>query len=189
MAFSISGNFFCLFKTGDNVLYNITTLNYLYEVYEAANPISRRKLLKPIIVIEVAIIEAILHDFHFRIRVNVIEGISGLGTDIVNYVRGKKIDELEAYISSAKKHDFFSEVNSNFYDKLDELRKIRNRIHIQNTKRYKPLNEYSVFTEAAKISAEKCLEKVVKTISTNHPRPENLQGFVGELNFPWDEYF
>jgi hypothetical protein len=68
------------------------------------------------------------------------------------------------------------------------LRKIRNRIHIQNTKRYKPVNEVSVFTEAVKKSSEKCLEKVVKTISQNHPRPESVGDYVGDLVFPWDEY-
>lgn len=188
MAFSVPGNFFCLFKTGDNVLYNLSTLNYLYEVYEKATLENKEKLLKPIILTEVAVTEAILHDFHLRIRANVIEGVVGLGTDVVNYVRGKQIDELEAYIASARKHDFFSEANSNFYDRLDELRKIRNRIHIQNTRRYRPADEDMIFTETTKISAEKCLEKVAKTISVNHPRPGNLQDYVGDLHFPWREH-
>lgn len=189
MTFTVPANFFCLFKTGDNVIYNLTSLRCLYGAYHAADNQGKEGLIKPIVLLEVAIIEAILHDFHFRIRANVIEGISGLGSDVVNYIRGKQLDELEAYIASARKHDFFSEANSNFYDRLDELRKVRNRIHIQNTKHYKPADENLIFTEDIKTSTERCLEKVVKTMASSHPRPVNLQGYVGGLVFPWDEHF
>ena len=54
----------------------------------------------------------------------------------INYIRGKHIDELDKYISSAKKHDLFDEPDSDFYEALDQLRKLRNRVHIQNKKNH-----------------------------------------------------
>lgn len=189
MSFSVRGNFFCIFKTGDNIQSNLATLRFLYEVYKSASDEDKSKLLKPIIIIKITIIEAILHDFHLRIRANRNEGVVGMSQDELDYIRNKQIDEFKKYIDSAKKHDFFNEANSNMYDKLDELRVVRNRIHIQNAKFLEPRDDSAVFTLAAKRSAERCLERVVKTVSQNHARPSYLADYVGDLVFPWDEHF
>ncbi len=188
MSFVVQGNFFCRFKTGDNIIYNLSVLEKLYNCSSHMRQ-GKELTVKPIVIIIASIIEAILHDFHLRIRANVHEGISGLVDEVLIYVRNKEIDKFEKYIKSAKKHNFFKLTDMSFYDDLDDLRKIRNRVHIQNLSRDLPENEFELFDLTVKEKAEKILEKVVKTTSTEYARPDNLANQVGELNFPWDEHF
>jgi ribosomal protein L29 len=48
------------------------------------------------------------------------------------HVRGKSIDQFETYISSAKKHALLGSKENLICQQLDELRKIRNIVYIQN---------------------------------------------------------
>lgn len=188
MSFWIEGNFFCVFKTGDNVLYNLVVLNKLYEVFDDPQTKNKNLFLKPITITLISIIEAVLHDFHVRVRANVHEGVKGLADSVINYIRTRELDEFAQYIESSKRHDLFRLAQTNFYEKLEELRKIRNRIHIQNTKGYDPADEYKLFTNESKILAELCLEVVVKTMNSKYPRPSEISGYVGKLDFPWNEH-
>ena len=128
-----------------------------------------------------------MHDFHLRIRVNTSEGVAGVTDDVVSYIRERKIDEFGKYIRSSKRHDLFKQEGTRFYDKLDDLRKIRNRVHIQNKWNNEPKNEYDLFTDINKNFAEICLEVVVKTMHHRYRRPDDMNDFVGELKFPWEE--
>ena len=62
------------------------------------------------------------------------------------------------HIYLSKKHLLFKNKATNFYGQLDELRKLRNRIHIQNTLRYKPFDETKAFSIQKKEAAEKIAE-------------------------------
>lgn len=187
MTFCIESNFFCIFKTGDNIVYNLRTINYLYEIYERGNDEQKKLLVKPIVILLAAIVEAILYDFHLRIRANRHEGITNLHDDVIAYIRGKNIDEFEKYIASARKHNLFDRQSESFYKKLDELRLVRNRIHIQNKKFLEPRDENLVFREEAKVLAEKCIEVVTGVMNKKYGRP--MQTYVDQLSFPWDEHF
>lgn len=55
MTFVVPANFFCLFKTGDNVIYNLSSLNSLYEVYRVADQQGKDKLIKSMVLLEMAI--------------------------------------------------------------------------------------------------------------------------------------
>ena len=187
MTFVVKGDFFGKFKTGDNIQYNLSVLAVLYKIYENQNTKDNVLYLKPITIILVSIIEAILHDFHSKVRTNVNEGVIGLADSVVNYIRRKEIDEFGKYIESSKRHDLFDLDHTDFYKKLDDLRIIRNRIHIQNKWGSKPENEYDVFTSGNKDLAELCLEVVVKTMHRDHPRPDQLKDYVGNLTFPFTE--
>lgn len=188
IGFSVKSNFFCDFKTGDNINYNLEILNYLYKVYDKSYLRDKRLLIKPIVITLVSICEAVLHDFHRRIRLNTSEGVVGISNDISDYIRNKKIDEFGKYISSAKRNDFFDLKDTKFYEKLDLLRQIRNRVHIQNSKFFKPRDENIVFDEQSKKLAEVCTEIVVKTMSRKYPRAEYVGEYVTDLYFPWPEY-
>lgn len=188
MDFVVRGSFFCRFKTGDNIIYNLSILKKLYECSFGTEP-ENILTVKPKVILIASIIEAILQDFHLRIRANTHEGVSGLVDGVLIYVRNKKIDEFEKYIKSAKKHNFFKLSDTSFYDDLDNLRKIRNRVHIQNLHGNLPENESDLFDLTVLEKAEKCLEKVVKTMSTEYARPGSLANQVGDLKFPWDEHF
>ena len=184
--FMVDSSFIGSFKLGDNINHNVRVLALLYQHFEAANAHERRLLCKPITLTLVSITEAMLHDLHMRIQTFTIEGVLNIPAEIAAYVRGKRIDELEKYIASARKHDFFDMKDSTFYERLDELRRLRNRIHIQNTKGDFEPDEYNAFTEARKTLAEKVLEKTAKTMATKYPRDKH---FVEDFEFPWNEHF
>ncbi len=179
----IKADFVWKFKTGDNIKYNIEILTYLYNQY---NKDKNYLLLKPIIITNTTIIEAVLHDFCHRIKGSIREELS-LPEKIIQSVRGKNLkDEFEKYIAQARSNDFFELSQTTFYTKLDNLRKIRNRVHIQNTNGHQPYDEKEVFTEPVKVLSEKLLEKTLKTLSEKYPRSHN---YVGEFELPWDPYF
>ena len=185
--FDIPSNFICTFKTGDNINHNLAILSLLYQVYEVATPDEKRLLCKPITITLITIIEACLYDFHKRAKLLTWEGIAGLADTVLEYMRGKQIDEFEQCIASAKKHGLFGD-DAKFYADLDLLRKLRNRIHIQNRWNYLEPDEWNAFTQQRKVLAEQALEKVAKTLSSNHPRPRHIHGHVRDFQCPWKEH-
>jgi len=185
--FSVSSDAIGSFKTGDNINHNLRILVLLYKYYDDAIPYDQNLLRKPIILLLVTIVEAVLHDFHARIVHNVSEGVSNLTDEVIAYIRGKKIDELEKYIVSARRHDFFDAGHTNFYDALDQLRKVRNRVHIQNIRVELESSDYHVFTERRKIMAEKAVELVLKTMAKKYGR--GASRYVKDFELPWSEYF
>ncbi len=189
MSFKISGNFFASFELHDNVQYNLNILRTLYTL-KKDNPESSAKLIKPIVILEVSIIEAVLHDFYLRIKTYRYETVENVSDAVRAALKGKEVDNLAKYIDQAKKHDFFKEKDNNFYSRLHDLREARNRVHIQNAEKYKPVKETDLFDGKLLRSSEKCLEKVLKTISERHPRPENIsnKGYMKELELPWSSH-
>lgn len=181
----VQANFISDFKIGDNIKYNLRILTRLNKVYE--NDPSAL-FIKPMILITGSIIEAILCDFNSRIKNNRLEGVHSLTQEIIDNVRGKQIDDFEKYIEQARKHDFFDVSQSNFYDSLHRLRKIRNRIHIQNKKHHKPFDEIEIFNNKTKISSEKLLEKTMLVMEQKHFRPK-IKNYVGKFELPWKSYF
>jgi hypothetical protein len=94
--FVVSSNFIGNFKVGDNINHNLNILSLLYRQFGQANDHDKRLLCKPIILIIVSIIEAILHDLHFRIRNNTFEGVRNIAETVADYVRGKHLDDGSA---------------------------------------------------------------------------------------------
>ena len=184
---TINSNFIGNFKLGDNICFNLAIRKTLYDLRFAGNPLQRRHLQKPIIVMNVSIIEAVLYDFHLRVKTFTSEGVANLQASVIDYIRGKKIDELERYIASAKKHDLFDERESGFYDALDDLRKIRNRLHIQNTKNHFEADDHAAFSEARLTLSEQAIEHVMRTMAKKYPRPQH--NFVKNFELPWDAHF
>jgi hypothetical protein len=186
--FTVSSSFIGKFKLGDNINHNLEILGVLYRQFDQANDHDKRILCKPIILTIVSVIEAVLHDLHFRIQKHTFEGVANLAGSVIDYVRGKHLDELEKYIVSARKHDFFGVKDSNFYEVLDELRRLRNRIHIQNTKQDFELDEFNAFNETRKRQAEKILEKTLKTMAEKYSR-DSQYSYVRDFELPWTEHF
>ncbi len=187
--FTIKCNFLAIFKIGDNINHNLIILKLLYDFYKKGNDIQKNLLCKPIIILLVSIIEAILYDFHVRIVNNTREGVKNLAESVINYIRGKQLEDLEKYISSAKKHDLFDVNDTIFYERMDNLRKLRNRIHIQNKKGDFEPDELQAFNEKRKILAEKVLEKTLKTMAAKYPRNFEVARYVDDFQLPWGEYF
>lgn len=185
--FEVKSHFIGNFKVGDNINHNIKILTLLYEYYDHESDENKNLLRKPIIVIIVSIIEAIFSDLFFRATKFTNEGIKNLDLKTLEDIRSKKkLDELGVYISLLKKYEVFGAKHLKIYEKLDDLRKIRNRVHIQNAKDQFERDEDEVFTEERKILAEKCLEKVAKTLSSKHGRSKGRHHTV-DFEFPWKE--
>lgn len=187
--FKIAANFIGDFKLGDNINFNLKVLFLLYKYFEEGNEQEKNLLCKPITIILISIIEAILHDLHYRIKVFTLEGVPYLAEEIICYIRGKKIDELEKYISSARKHNMLKSNDASIYEQLDNLRKLRNRIHIQNTKKNFEPNDDIAFSKNRKIIAEKILENILITLNSEYPRKINVSSYVNDFELPWTQHF
>lgn len=187
--FTVSAGFIGNFKLGDNINHNLKILAYLYQRQADPHDTDAWLLRKPVTIVLGSICEAILHDLHLRMRTHTIEGVQGIANSVLNYVRGKKIDKFERYISSAKKHSLLGPPTEAIYDDLEQLRKLRNRVHIQNEKFDFEPDDSHAFSKDRQIAGEKTLEKLIKTISTNHPRPAGVNGYVQDFQLPWGEHF
>jgi len=188
--FVIQSHFMGSFKLGDNINHNLRVLILLYEFQSQLLDIRQKQVLcKPIIIFIASICEAVLADLHMRIRVYTFEGVKNVAENVMAYIRSKKIDEFDKYIASARKHDFFDAGDTSFYEALDKLRKLRNRIHIQNDKRHFEPDEYNAFTPSRQELAERVLEKVMKTMLAKYSRDREHYACVADFQLPWDEHF
>ncbi len=187
--FTVSSSFIYNFKIGDNLHYNLEVLKWLYESIA-----SRRgqpfNLNKPITIILVSIIEAILFDFRKRVSGPHAEIVANLSEGFRVAIGAIRKDELGLYIDCAKEHNLFGS-NSSFYDELELLRNVRNRIHIQN--KWHNLvgedDEFRVFTAARKLLAEKALEKTMKTMALKYPRQVRVSDYVADFQLPWEQHY
>ncbi|MBY0544387.1 MAG: hypothetical protein K2Q14_02440 [Gammaproteobacteria bacterium] len=146
---------------------------------------------KPITVFIVAILEAALDDLFYKIRDYTREGVPGLSDDIITKVRSNTSSyrKFKSQIKFAKNHDFFNVAGTNFYTVMDELRNIRNRMHIQNNYRDTPFGENLVFTEGRLIQAEKVCEHTLAKMSENFPRSQYNRGYVDDFILPWNSHY
>lgn len=187
--FTVSAGFIGNFKLGDNINHNLRILAYLYQRQADQHDTEAWILKKPIIIFIGSITEAILHDLHQRMQIYTNEGVRGIANSVLTYVRGKRIDKLDHYISSAKKHSLLGPPTDSIYDDLVQLRKLRNRIHIQNDKNHFEPNDSQAFNSDRQVTAEQTFEKLIKMICANHPRPPGAQGHVNDFQLPWNEHF
>ena len=157
--FIVRSGFIGDFALGDNINYNLEILALLYGFFEGADHHRKRLLCKPIILTLVSIIEAVLYDLHQRVKTFTWEGVRNVAADAVAHIQLSKIDKLDKYIASARRHDFFDLADTNFYERLDELRRLRNRWHIQNEKNDPPPKEYNAFTDERKTQGRECLKR------------------------------
>lgn len=187
--FTVSAGFIGNFKLGDNINHSLKILAYFYQ--RQADPLDTDAWLlrKPIIIILGSICEAILHGLHMRMKLYTNEGVRAIANSVLSYVRGKKMDKFEQYIASAKKHSLLGPPTETIYDNLEQLRKLRNRIHIQNEKNDFESNDSQAFSRVRQISGERTVEQLIKAISTNHPRPAGVCGHVADFQLPWSEHF
>jgi hypothetical protein len=187
MMFTVNSNFIGNFKIGDNINSNLDTLNFLYEIYSQSDQNKKGLLRKPIILILTGITEAILYDFYHRIKLFTLEGVKNLTTQAIAAARDGRYDDFGKCIALARANNLFKLKSNDFYNELDELRKLRNRVHIQNKHGELEGDEFNAFTEARKIKAEKALERLAKIMASKHPR-ENMD-FVRHFEFPWNTHF
>jgi len=183
----VSAGFIGNFKLGDNVNYNLAILKCLYEC-QASGPAAASLLRKPVVVLIGSICEATLHDLHWRMKLFTTEGVRGIAEAVITYVRGKQLDKFEHYIASSRKHGLLGPATDSIYKELEMVRKLRNRIHIQNTRPF-GADESIAFSAARQVAAEQVLEKLLKYLAANNPRPASVQGHVADFRLPWNPHY
>jgi hypothetical protein len=182
----IKSKFIGDFKIGDNINYNLEILALLYDRFNNGDQKQRRLLCKPIIVLLASILEAALYDFHKRVRLFTFEGVQNLTVETINYIRASKIDDFEKYIESSKKQKLFGKSNEAFYERMHDVRRLRNRIHIQNKKNELPRDDRDVFTSPKKVLTEQVLEKTLRVLASDFARDKD---YVAEFTLPWNAHY
>ncbi len=186
MSFIVKVNFIDVFKIGDNINYNLKVLKVLYNGYQTLP--DGKRLVKPIVLINTSIAEALLYDF-IENRIRKANRTERLFEEILAVLNSKKLDKFESYIAQAEKYDFFEMKDTGFYRAMHSLREKRNRIHIQNRPFKKPADEHEIFDEKSKILSEKVVEKILNTLTIKYPRRSEYHGFVNDFELPWDRHF
>jgi hypothetical protein len=168
----IPGNFIGSFKIGDNIDRNLETLNLLYGYYEKGSSDEKLLLIKPIVTLIAFIIEAILFDFRGRARGHTQEKSVKIPSVLTSIFQTKPNDQLNFYIEQARKHSLFGARTKEICDRLNDLRLLRNRVHIQNKENHSPRDEKDAFDLKSKDEAEFLLKFIMKYMLDNHPRPK-----------------
>ncbi|MEX0332158.1 MAG: hypothetical protein AB3N64_12105 [Puniceicoccaceae bacterium] len=183
---TICSDFMGSFRLGDNIVHNLGTLKVLYEVQNNGSYEVRKFLRKPIIVTIGSIAEAVLYDLYLRINSYVLEGVPNIPESVIEEIRTKTIDEFAKYITNAKSKNLLGE-DPSIYDALDELRKLRNRVHIQNSKNHFESGEWDAFSLNRQRSSEKTLERLLTIMESKYTR-KGVGGFVGSFELPWEPH-
>lgn len=176
--------FFWDFKKMDNVNYNFGISEILYKAKKQNG--NDNRLNKPIILTTVSIIECIIYDFVRRVNEHKNEKIPNLDDNTVLDTRAKILDQLEPLIVHIKKNNLLRAASGDcIYDDLGQLRKIRNRIHIQNAQQQLDKDEFNVFTENNLKLAEKCFERICEVLCHVYPRPNRDFCSMSDFPRPW----
>jgi len=176
--------FFWDFKRMDNANYNFGIIEILYKAKNQNGKDFRFN--KPITLAIVSIIECILYDFVRRVNEHRNEIVPNLDDIIVSDTREKTLDQLEPLVAHIKKNNLLRiSGNDSVYDDLDHLRRVRNRIHIQNTQQQLDRDEYNVFTNDNLILSEKCLERICEVLCHVYPRPNRYFCSMSDFPRPW----
>ena len=180
---TIPSGFIGSFKLGDNIVHNLAILRELYAAQSTGTEEQRSLLRKPISVLIASVAEAVLFDLYLRINKFTREGVANIPDAVLDDIRNKTIDEFAKYIDNAKSNSLLGSDDA-IYDALTNLRKLRNRVHIQNTRRHFEADESDAFSEDRQANAEWALETLLQKMHTDYGR--NMQQHVEDFVLPWD---
>lgn len=186
MLFSdFTSNFFWDFKRMDNVDYNFEIVEILYAAKKQNN--NDKHFNKPILILLMAIIECTLYDFILRINQHRSDSFPNITWRAISYFRDAgSTDVLKRLIPQIKSQNLMRvSENDSLYDDLEYLRKVRNRIHIQNKYNLLGRNEYGVFSDPTLEKAQGCLEKIYDALCNVYPRWQNQPISMSDFPRPW----
>ncbi|WP_170787708.1 hypothetical protein [Ruegeria lacuscaerulensis] len=181
-------NFMGNYRLGDNINENLDALQLIWDLQHehAETDSSHKRLRKPVIVYCGAIAEAVLFDFFAKIRDFVREGVAAIEEELAEHLRSMSNDNFQFFIDQCRKHQLFGDGSDGFYDDLNKLAELRNRIHIQNVKHFKPLREHEAFSKVQQQMAERTLETLIARMNEHYNRKQ--ADHVGGFMLPWNSY-
>ena len=171
-------------KLGDNIRFNVLCVDSLYEQLDKAAP----HTLKPIVLINTSITEALMIDFVRRVKNHTKEFTyltDAIRVSVRKLPSDKRSFNFEKCIKEFRKNKLLGE-SDNFYDCVDFLRKIRNKIHIQNT--FHRTNESEVWMPEILAISEAVTEYSLRFLAKNYPRPLESD-FVGGIQLAWTPHY
>ena len=174
MTVTIDTSFIGTYKIGDNLVYTAKVLQRLYLDDSAL-------LIKPKIIQNASLVEAVLYDFFRRIRRHTKE-FKYLDSNTRANIRRtklKNVKDFKSYINKFRHYHLLGKC-PDLYESLHTLRELRNRIHVQNG------YDGETFTKYKLILSEKCTEYVLRYLSTEYPRGRK---YVQDINLPWCAHF
>ena len=163
--FIVKSGFIGEFANGDNINHNLRILEILYMIFDESKEYEQKHLCKPIIMILMSIIDSIIYDLFKRIKYNVYEGVNNIPELMKKDIKEKTYNNFSNRLALCKKYnlfDFKSYKSEKFHNIIDNLVKLRNRIHIQNEKGHSPKSEYKAFNIGRKEEAELICEYILK---------------------------
>jgi len=188
--FTVSSSFIGNFKIGDNIHYNLNVLRALYEARFWLNDEDQKFFEKPITVILVSVCEAIIFDLIGRSRFFTTEGVGSLSDQALARIRASKTWTFERKIKLLRELELLGSSGLDTYDELENLAKLRNRIHIQNENQNFEADEERAFTTARRVKAEIMVEKIIDVLNDLYPRPDHIamSKYVDDFPLPWDRH-
>ncbi len=173
------------FKIGDNIIYN---LKIIFALYEKSERVPERASLfyKPLVVLIVSIIEALMFDLVCRLDGatshfphNLIEK----RTEIKQWIEKKKVPitkgssariiryKIGQIVLLFKEHEVLGPSETAIYDELIKAAAMRNRIHIQNDRKSFERDENLVFTKTRLEAIERIFQHILDIMRTLYVRP------------------
>jgi hypothetical protein len=173
-------NFVGSFKVGDNLVFNCKLLTELAEVNKAG------VFNKPVVLQIGSILEAALAEIIYRAQNFNREGVPNISEADRLEIADKKIDKFNSIIDVMKKYKVLDSLGGEIYDDLHKLRKYRNKIHIQEDIGIAGVSrdEADAFSNAICTWAIGLNKRMIKHLSDNFSRPEDLGQFVESLSVP-----
>jgi len=180
------------FKHGDNIDYNFSVLQSLYNAQQ--NSPQKGLLRKPITIQIVSIIEAILIDFLVRLDQATTHLPSGVSPTKIEKIKeeiekdkkkvsiedpelGKRIlykrrlYQFNHLVKIFEKYELFGPKGDEIYTQLNKFADMRNRVHIENYHGNLEEREQHVFTDERVKELEVVLETLWKKMVTEYKRP------------------
>jgi hypothetical protein len=168
------------FKVGDNIARNARVLCKLSELNEDG-------IFNKLMLIQAgSIMEAALGEIVFRAQNFNREGVPNISESDRAAIAKKEIERFKTLIDIMKKYKILDGLGADVYSELDELRKYRNRVHIQNDTEVEGVSrdEGRAFNDDVLYWALSFNVRVLEHLNDRFPRPKDLQEFAHKLEVP-----
>ena len=177
------------FVTGDNIVHTMKCAGALIDAQNNADEQQHSLFIKPIVFLLGSVIEAILFDLHFKAKSYTREGVKGFDAKTLKSVANSKRDKFVTFIDWAKKYEIYA-LSPEQYEFLHYIRELRNRMHIQISKRPSYIRDNKddrLFDPNTQTKVQSLLELVLERSAKMYPRPEEIRenNYVGPISIPW----
>ena len=172
------------YKRRDNVDYNFKIIEVMIANNHGTS--EPQYYYKPIILIISSIIECLLYDFLKKIHEHRYEKVPNLDKDDIEALQNIDLpNKLTNFSDICKKYSLLGN-NQEIYDRIQNIAKIRNRIHIQNQKNFRPLDESELWTKDQVKLCGDLLKNIFILMCERYPRPEQTTNHSNPplSNFP-----